>query len=112
MAGETIISVAYGLAVQPKDDPYIETSVKAVRPLHIAVVPGAFLVDAIPILKYVPEWIPFAGFQRKAREWRKLARAQLEIPFEAAKREMVSCIQCLAVKIIFNSRGLSGERWA
>jgi hypothetical protein len=94
MVGETIVSVAYGLDVLPKDDPYIETAQRAVRPLLIAVVPGAFLVDAIPVLKYVPEWFPFAGFQRKAKEWRKLAIAMLEVPFEAAKHKMVSSMIC------------------
>jgi len=28
--------------------------------------PGAFLVDFIPILKHVPEWVPGASFQKKS----------------------------------------------
>lgn len=89
MAGETIISIAYGLDVLPKDDPYIATAEKGVHPVVIAAVPGAFLVDVIPALKHVPDWFPFAGFKRKAKEWRKLARIMLDVPYEAAKRKIV-----------------------
>jgi hypothetical protein len=90
MAGETIMSVAYGITVQPKDDIYIETAEKGVRSLFLAAVPGTFLVDSIPLLKYVPIWMPGADFQRKAREWRKSARNMLELPYEAAKKSIVS----------------------
>jgi len=88
MAGETVLSIAYGLNIQPKNDPYIKTAERGVVRLLEAIVPGAFLVDAIPALKYVPSWMPFAGFKRKAREWRKLAIAMLNVPFEAAKRNI------------------------
>ncbi|PPQ85587.1 hypothetical protein CVT25_000031, partial [Psilocybe cyanescens] len=97
MAGETIISIAYGLAVKPKDDLYIRTAEKGVHPLLVAGVPGAFLVDMLPFLKYVPEWMPGAGFQTKAREWKKLARSMVEVPFAAAKRNSADGISPLCV---------------
>ena len=84
------MSVAYGIAVQPEDDIYIKTAEKALHPLVVAGVPGTFLVDTIPLLKHVPAWMPGAGFQRKAREWRKLARNMVELPYQAAKMRIVS----------------------
>ncbi len=45
----------------------------------------------LPILKYVPEWFPGAGFQRKAREWRVLAQRMVDLPFSGAMRNIV-CI--------------------
>ncbi|KAF8884004.1 cytochrome P450 [Infundibulicybe gibba] len=84
MAGSTIMSIAYGLDVLPKDDPYIATAERAVHPMVAAAVPGTFLVDSFPFLKYVPEWMPGAGFQKKAKEWRKLSQAMVEAPFRAA----------------------------
>jgi len=92
MAGETVISIAYGLEVKPTNDPYIDTAEAGVQPLVVAGVPGAFLVDAFPILKCLPEWVPGAGFQRKAREWKKLARNMIELPFAAAKRDIAAGI--------------------
>jgi hypothetical protein len=88
-AGETIVSVTYGIDVLPANDPYIT----ALDGLNAAVVQagmaGAFLVDSIPALKYVPDWMPFAGFKRKAKEWRKLGIQVADMPFEATKRKLV-----------------------
>lgn len=90
MTGETIISIAYGLNVLPKDDPHISTSEKALRPISAAAVPGTFLVDTLPWLKYVPEWLPYAGFKRKAREWRQMVMAMRDKPFAEGKQKFVS----------------------
>lgn len=91
------MSVTYGLKVMSKDDPYIITATRGIQPLIQAVVPGAFLVDFIPALKYVPEWFPYAGFQRKAKEWRSYAMEMLAVPFEATKRSMVCSISCRSI---------------
>ncbi|TFK33964.1 cytochrome P450 [Crucibulum laeve] len=87
-AGEFSISVAYGLDVKPKNDPYIELTEDGNRTMLFAALPGKFLVNTIPILKYVPEWMPGAGFKRQAKEWRKHARKMLDAPYEAAKRNL------------------------
>ncbi|THU90948.1 cytochrome P450 [Dendrothele bispora CBS 962.96] len=86
MTGSIILSVAYGIEVLPQNDPYIAAADAALDTFCIAARPGSFLVDAIPWLKYVPEWMPGAGFKRKAKEWRKLARRMIEMPFETARK--------------------------
>ncbi|KAJ7483475.1 cytochrome P450 [Mycena latifolia] len=88
MAGEVIMSAAYGIDVLPKNDPYVTLAEHAVQSLVFAVVPGRFLVDSIPILKYVPEWFPGANFKRKAREWKKLSQSMADKPFAEAKRSI------------------------
>ncbi|KAJ7111231.1 cytochrome P450 [Mycena epipterygia] len=88
MAGEVIMSVAYGIDVLPSNDPYITLAEKAVHGFAVATVPGVYLVNTMPILKHVPSWFPGAGFQRQAKEWRRLARGMLEIPFAETKRQM------------------------
>ncbi|KAF8231005.1 cytochrome P450 [Tricholoma matsutake] len=90
MAGETIISIAYGLDVLPKDDPYVSIAEKCVHSLVVAAIPGTFLVDTFPWLKYVPDWMPLAHFKCKAKEWQKLALTMVEMPFEAGKRKLES----------------------
>lgn len=44
----------------------------------------------IPILKYVPEWFPGAGFQRQAKAWKKETEDTFELPWAAAKKFIVS----------------------
>lgn len=83
------MSIAYGIDIQPEDDPYVKASEQGVHPLAAAAVPGAFLVDMLPALKHVPEWVPGAGFQKKAKEWAKLAMTMIDMPFEASKKRIV-----------------------
>lgn len=56
-------------------DPYVLVNKAASESTSTATVPGTFLVDTFPILKYVPEWVPGAGFQKIAKKWRKLQEA-------------------------------------
>ncbi|KAJ7032276.1 cytochrome P450 [Mycena alexandri] len=92
MAGELIINVAYGIDVLPVDDPYIALADEGVQAGTDATIPGKFLVtsqspqDAFPILRYVPDWFPGAGFKRQAKEWRKVAHALRDVPFAECKR--------------------------
>ncbi|KAJ6568897.1 cytochrome P450 [Mycena capillaripes] len=90
MAGEIIMSMAYGIDVLPSNDPYVSLAHKAVRTFSVAAVPGAYLVDTFPILKHVPRWFPGAGFQRAAEEGSRLSRGMLELPFAETKRQMDS----------------------
>ncbi|KAJ7871890.1 cytochrome P450 [Mycena olivaceomarginata] len=87
MAGEIILSMAYGIDVLPSDDPYVVLASKGVHSLVIAIV-NQYLVDFFPALKYVPKWFPGAEFKRKAEEWRKLARAMVDVPYTETKRQM------------------------
>ncbi|KAJ7607903.1 cytochrome P450 [Roridomyces roridus] len=88
MAAEIVMSAAYGIDVLPVNDPYVDLAEAATDPMTRAVVPGAFLVDLIPLLRYIPEWFPGAGFKRKAREWKTLAQKMQEVPFEETKRRI------------------------
>ncbi|RXW15360.1 hypothetical protein EST38_g10496 [Candolleomyces aberdarensis] len=107
LAGETILSIAYGIPIQDENDPYLEISRVGLQTLTTAIMPGAFLVDLFPLLKYVPAWFPGASFKRKAYEWRKVARDMLELPYTAAKKRLESekatvsvvstCLQKIAI---------------
>jgi len=61
---------------------------------------GTYLVDYIPILKYVPAWMPFAKFQREAREWRKASRDMLDRPFQVVQDKMSNgtAVPCFAAR--------------
>lgn len=86
------MSVAYGIQIQQENDPYLTLAEGANQGAVIAAVPGRFLVDAIPLLKYVPDWFPGASFKRKAREWYKLTRMMAAVPYADAKKRIVCVI--------------------
>ncbi|KAF8586652.1 cytochrome P450 [Ramaria rubella] len=86
LSGAIIMEVTYGFNVRPGDR-YLEVAEKAMEAMAEAGVPGAFLVDILPILKYVPEWMIGAGFKKKARQIRVVATEVAEAPFSAVRRE-------------------------
>ena len=89
LVGSTIISTTYSINVRPYNDPYINTIEEAMGVFAELLIPGAFLVDIIPILKYVPEWFPGAKFQSKAAVMRKYADMIRSTTFAATEELMV-----------------------
>jgi hypothetical protein len=85
----TIMKIGYGIAVQETNDPYISVAEEVLDGLTQAGVPGTFLVDLVPILKYLPSWFPGAGFQKKAARWRKVNHIMAEKPFGLVKQQLV-----------------------
>ena len=85
--------IGYGIAVQESDDPYISIAEETLNGLAEAGIPGAFLVDFFPILKYVPSWFPGAGFQKKAAHWKESTNAMAEKPFHHVQEQLV-CTRC------------------
>ncbi|KZV60973.1 cytochrome P450 [Peniophora sp. CONT] len=75
----------YGHTVKDDQDPFVRLVKDASATTSEAAVPGAFMVDLFPTLKYVPEWVPGASFKRKAREWRKLAQNMINAPYDMVK---------------------------
>ncbi|KAK1226460.1 hypothetical protein PQX77_010544 [Marasmius sp. AFHP31] len=52
-----------------KDDPYLKLLHKALEGMILVMDHGSFWVDYLPILRYIPTWVPGASFKRKAHEW-------------------------------------------
>ncbi|PFH47950.1 hypothetical protein AMATHDRAFT_6256 [Amanita thiersii Skay4041] len=85
MAGEAVVSITFGLDLLPENDPYIQMNEDALLPLHIVTIPGKYLIDFLPVLKHVPEWVPGAGFKKQARIWREASDRMFSWPFSVAK---------------------------
>ncbi|KDQ63502.1 hypothetical protein JAAARDRAFT_147890 [Jaapia argillacea MUCL 33604] len=88
-AGSIILQVAYGYKIESEDDYYVDLAGRAMEGLISAGNAGTYLVDFIPILKYVPPWMPGASFMRKALQWRKPTIELKEAPFKLVKEAMV-----------------------
>ncbi|TFK41783.1 cytochrome P450 [Crucibulum laeve] len=86
--GGVALSLAYGFKVKRNDDPFVKLVEDALEPASLAAIPGAFLVDVFPFLKYVPEFVPGAGFKRKAKEWRQGMVAFKEGSFNEARSRL------------------------
>ncbi|KAF5366998.1 hypothetical protein D9758_003981 [Tetrapyrgos nigripes] len=84
-SASTIMNVTYGIEISDHDDHYIVVAETALEGMAKAAHPGAFFVDIFPILKHVPDWMPFAEFKRKAKHWRKYVMEMKNAPFERVK---------------------------
>ncbi|CAE6417965.1 unnamed protein product, partial [Rhizoctonia solani] len=60
-----ILSSVYGYTVKDTYDPLVRDSATLVENFTVAAIPGNFLVNFIPWLKYVPEWFPGAHLKER-----------------------------------------------
>lgn len=84
------MNIAYGIKIRGFNDPYIINIQESLRGFNVAATPGTFLVDLIPVLKYVPSWFPGADFQKRASHWVKVNQKVVELPFNHVAQQIVS----------------------
>ncbi|KAL3477054.1 cytochrome P450 [Aspergillus californicus] len=89
LAGALILKVLYGYRMDYTAlDPLLEFIEKALESTLAALVPGTWLVDAVPILRHVPAWLPGAGFRRTAQFlWQDL-QSMADVPFKFVQQRM------------------------
>lgn len=92
--GAISIRVGYGIDVdKDKDTDYLGIAERALVIFSQTFLPGKYLVEIFPILRYLPSFMPGAGFKREAAAWYPLVRRMRDVPWEAAITAMVSCNQ-------------------
>ncbi|KAI0704573.1 cytochrome P450 [Earliella scabrosa] len=84
-ASRLILSITYGLSVDTADSEYITHAEETMNMISKATVPGAFLCDFLPFLKYLPSWVPF---QQSAQNGKAMIERLVTKPFERVKRDM------------------------
>nr|F1SY52.1 RecName: Full=Cytochrome P450 monooxygenase 45 [Postia placenta Mad-698-R]BAK09396.1 cytochrome P450 [Postia placenta]BAK20189.1 cytochrome P450 [Postia placenta] len=80
-----ILRMTYGYTVKGVDDPLFTTGIAVINGFSEATRPGAWPVDFVPILQYVPHWVPGFVFTRKAREWRGVLERAMWAPYHWCK---------------------------
>ena len=98
-----ILQLAYGYEVadDQRADPLVRIAEEAMQGFARASEPGAFLVDIFPVLRYLPDWAPGAGFKAIARSMRRDLERLYDVPFDFVKKQIVS--SCATYIIIFDS---------
>lgn len=90
LSGSIVVNIAFGLRVKETNDPILEIAQVANDYMLQGAVPGAFLVDALPFLKYIPDWFPGAGFQKYGAIGKEAGNRLRDIPFDNGKAAIVS----------------------
>ena len=105
--------MTYGIDLKSADDPFLTAIFEASHAAGVALVPGKFLVDAIPIcvylctqsgihkqltkpwtVRYLPSWFPGMGFKPLAKEVREKFQTSIDGPMEYVKSVMKVSSEC------------------
>ncbi|KAF8139517.1 cytochrome P450 [Mycena galopus ATCC 62051] len=97
LAAANIMSTVYGYEVKPNNDRFVALSEKAVKKITEAFLPGVAAVNTFPILRYLPSWMPGAGFQHSAAECRQLTKEMRRVQFDFVKQNMHDGVETNAV---------------
>ncbi|TFY80876.1 hypothetical protein EWM64_g3141 [Hericium alpestre] len=87
-AGAIILMISHGYQVKEDKDTFTTTAEQAVEGFSKSTEPGAFLVDVLPILRYVPDWLPGSGWRRTANAWAADLARMADAPHDFVKQQM------------------------
>ncbi|KAF9533273.1 cytochrome P450 [Crepidotus variabilis] len=98
-SGAIIMSTVYGHDVKPKHDHFVDIAEEGLGNISKATFHA---VNLVPILRYLPEWMPGGGFQRLIRETKALCTKMINEPFDMVKERMENGTgrSCLATELI------------
>ncbi|KAI0363948.1 cytochrome P450 [Pilatotrama ljubarskyi] len=90
MTGAVVLMISYGYQPKEHADPLIKMVEDATDQAAEVVQPGAFLVDVFPFLRYVPSWMPGAGWKRKGEAYRANMDRMSATPHQFVKDQMAT----------------------
>ena len=99
--------MTYGIDLKSADNPFLVAIFEATHAIGVALVPGKFIVDAIPIcvylrtqsgihkqltkpwtVRYLPDWFPGTEFKAVTKEIRENFQISVDGPMEYVKSVM------------------------
>lgn len=113
-----MIKATYGYSVDYESDPLVNLANKAMHEFSLAVEGGAWAVDSLPICSYqitpdqfstdilcivvrwIPAWVPGAGFQSSARQFKNTVTDFLTVPVDFVRDQMV-CLSAVEGLFLF-----------
>lgn len=98
LPGSTIMRVVYGAKDASQTASYVELADRALESARRMAVPGAFLAEALPVLKHFPTWLPGGNARRFAAKYKPIVQEMRNRPFDEVQNAFV-CILRLSVMI-------------
>ncbi|KAL1707952.1 cytochrome P450 [Schizophyllum commune] len=84
-----ILHIAYGYKIEEKGvDPMIALADQVMKEFSEIAQPGAYLVDFLPLLKSLPDWLPGTGFKKTAKAYKKTLDDVGELPIAHVREEL------------------------
>ncbi|KAJ7490114.1 cytochrome P450 [Mycena galericulata] len=88
-AAAMVLHITYGYKIKEAgNDPFVDLADKAMLEFSEIMRPGSFLIEVLPILKYVPSWFPGANFKRIAQKYANSCDEMAEVPLAYVREQM------------------------
>ncbi|KAG8796150.1 hypothetical protein FRC12_003741 [Ceratobasidium sp. 428] len=87
-AGGIIMRITYGYRVKTADDRFVILTATTNANLMRAGLASNFMVNTIPVLKYVPPWMPGAEWKRDVLGWKEQKEVMVDETFNWTKRQV------------------------
>ncbi|KAI9059150.1 CyP450 monooxygenase [Trametes sanguinea] len=88
MFASSIARFTYGVEIPEDDDEYLVMAEEALESFNQAFIPGKYLVETFPVLRFLPSWFPGAKFQREAKVWKPRVHKLRDVPWEQALKSI------------------------
>ncbi len=85
-----VLGCVYGIEVHELTDKYFQMVERVAEIAEAILIPGRFLVEAFPALRYLPSWFPGAGFKKYASDAKVDIAYNIDYLFDTAKKVVVS----------------------
>lgn len=84
-----VLKVAYGYTVnQYNPDPLVLLIERMMTNVSDTCVPGSWIVDLIPPLRFLPGWLPGMGFKATAKAWSETLRVSCQVPYSFVEKQV------------------------
>ncbi|KAJ4128066.1 hypothetical protein NW768_008350 [Fusarium equiseti] len=89
VSGSIMLRILYNYKTDPsKNDQIVSMANTVMEEFSHSTSPGAWMVDLIPWLRYLPEWMPGAGFKKTASVYREHLLQNVKDPYDYVRDEM------------------------
>ncbi|OJK03520.1 hypothetical protein ASPACDRAFT_49667 [Aspergillus aculeatus ATCC 16872] len=113
-AGSFILNLVYGYKTNKQgSDPLVELAHKVMEEFAQASLPAEYLVDLMPWLRLVPDWIPGMNFKTVARDWRNNLTRMTELPYAFVRHKMETQqdSDCFLSQLLRAAKDESSHKW-
>ncbi|KAH9853240.1 cytochrome P450 [Lenzites betulinus] len=86
--GFGILSIAYGIDIEREKTPYMAIAAETMATFAATFVPGKYLVETFPSLRFLPSWLPGARFKREGKAWKPIVERLRNTPWDATVAAM------------------------
>ncbi|CAE7095918.1 unnamed protein product [Rhizoctonia solani] len=92
MVSAVFFDTVYGYELKSLDDQFFTDIITMNENVTESMMPSiaSFLVNVFPCLQYIPEWVPGAGWKKKARQWREQKDRTIDGVYNWTKQRVIN----------------------